>query len=215
MRVRDLTWANRVLKELRDLQQVIMYRSMTMPVNNASVWTFSDASFNIVSGREYGQTGIITGIMMTGGDRRKSFHLVNWASITQRRASHSSYGAELLACSDADDRGIYLKQAINAIYQGSGVRHIMHVDYRGLFDTISTLHDGKEYRLKQIVQRIRDSFEEGDIDILRWIPSGQNMADCLTKRCAQIQRTFNGCCTSGRLTINTSNMKELDSLTWK
>lgn len=65
------------------------------------------------------------------------------------------------------------------------------MDSRGLFDTISTLHVGKEYRLRQTVQMIRDSFEDGD------------SPDFLTKWCAQIQRKFNEHSTSDLLTINT------------
>lgn len=191
LRVKDITEANKMLKEIRDLKPLISFRKLTSEVDNIDVWTFSDASFNIVTGRDYGQTGIITGLKVTGKGGESVFHVVDWTSSKQRRVSHSSYGAEILACSEADDRGYYIKKAIMAVTDRTDIRHILHVDSRGLFDTISTLHDGKEYRLRQTVQRIRDSFESGDIDILRWIPTGVNVADTLTKRYPHIQRKFN------------------------
>lgn len=215
LRVQDLTEANKMLKEIRDLEPRIMFPILKADVERLDVWTFSDASFNIVAGRDYGQTGIVTGIKVRGKDGESAFHLVDWASSKQRRVSHSSYGAEILACSDADDRGYYVKQAIRAITNRKEPRHILHVDSRGLFDTISTLHDGKEYRLRQTVQRIRDSFESGDIDVLRWIPTGLNFADTLTKLCTSIQRKFNKFCATGQLTIESTNMRQLESKDWK
>lgn len=215
LRVHDLSEANKMLKELRDLDPTILFRKMNTAVSKIEVWTFSDASFNIVSGRDYGQTGVVTGLKAYGKNGENCFHLVDWTSSKQRRVSHSSYGAEILACADADDRGFYIKQAVRSITQEDEIAHVLHVDSRGLFDTISTLHDGKEYRLRQTVQRIRDSFESRDIDILRWVPTGMNVADSLTKRCPPVQRKFNLCCAAGQLTIDNPSVKQLVSLEWK
>jgi len=153
--------------------------------------------------------------MITTENQERVFHAIDWASTKQRRVSHSSYGAEILACSDADDRGFYLKQSINCINKNDNIKHVLHVDSMGLFDTISALHDDKEYRLRQTVQRIRDSFEDGDIDILRWIPSRRNIADGLTKRCTQAHRRLNSVCREGNLCIREEEIRELKSQTWK
>lgn len=218
LRVGDLIEGNKMLKELKDLDPTIRFRKLSTDIRTMDVWTFSDASFNIVSGRDYGQTGIVTGIKVTTTKGEHAFHIIDWASTKQRRITHSSYGAEILACSDADDRGYYLRQAMRSIFngeEGQAIKHILHVDSRGLFDTISTLHDGKEYRLRQTVQRIRDSFESGDIDVLRWIPTGQNIADGLTKRCPRVQRRFNASSTQGTLTLDNTGIRELTSTEWK
>lgn len=53
---------------------------------------------------------------------------------------------------------------------------MVYVDSRGFFGTISTMQDGKEYRPRETVQRIRDCFESGGIDILIWLPTGHNLA---------------------------------------
>jgi len=49
--VRDLTESNKILKELKDMDPTITFQKMKTKVQNLEVWTFSDASFNIVSGR--------------------------------------------------------------------------------------------------------------------------------------------------------------------
>lgn len=91
------------------------------------------------------------------------------------------YGAEILACVDAYDRGFYIKQALQSIFTKEDVIHEVNVDSKGLYDTVTTLHEGREYRLKQTVQRIRDSFESEELDVLNWIHGCVNLADALTK----------------------------------
>jgi len=204
-----------MLKEMKDLEPIIQFPKLRAEVLEVQVWTFSNAAFNIVSPRDYGQSGIIVGILPRSVDGEEAFHVVDWASTTQKRVSHSAYGADILACSDADDRGYRIKESIRSITSNLDLPHILHVDSRGLFDTISTLHDGREYRLRQTAQRIRDSFEGKEIDVLRWVPSRQNIADCLTKRCPQAQRKFNKICVSGRMSVDTTEARELSTDTWK
>lgn len=79
-----------------------------------------------------------------------------------------------------------MRDALRSILWNEKVEKVLHVDSRDLFATISILDDGREYRLGQTVQRIRNSFEAGDISTLRWIPTGQNLADYLKHRCPKI-----------------------------
>jgi len=58
---------------------------------------------------------------------------------------------------------------------------VLTVDSFGLYSTISTLHEGRDYRLRPTVARLRDSFESKDISTLQWVPGAVNIADALTK----------------------------------
>lgn len=51
-------------KELKCLAQKVMFKKLSEVVK-IEVWTYSDASFNIVSRRSYAQTEIITGQLLT------------------------------------------------------------------------------------------------------------------------------------------------------
>lgn len=53
--------------------------------------------------------------------------------------------------------------------------------------------------MRQTVQRIRDSFEAGDMDVLRWIPGIYNVADALTKRNLVLWKKLSQMSTTGRL----------------
>lgn len=101
---------------------------------------------------------------------------------------YSSYGAEILAYTKDDGKGLYLKQAYKPIAPHDDLRYTFTVDSKGIYDTIKRLHEGKDYILKQTAQMVRDSFESGDIDMLRWVQETSNLADALTKRNAEMNR---------------------------
>lgn len=63
LRVHHMTDANRILKEMKYITLTINFNKQEGGVDTALIWTFLDASYNIVTGREYGQTGIITGLV--------------------------------------------------------------------------------------------------------------------------------------------------------
>lgn len=214
LKVCHLHEANNMLREILSLTPSILFRSPLGHVIIAQVHTFSDAAFNICKAQHYGQTGMIVGIFFETATQKQLFHLIDWTSHKQRRVSHSSYGAEILACADSDDRGYHLRSSIRSFDPAGNIQHVLHVDSRGLYDTITTLHAGKEYRLRQTVERIRNSFESKDLDILRWIPGTANIADALTKRNIKMHRSLNLVATTGHLNIDLESGYELDSETW-
>lgn len=117
---------------------------------------------------------------------------MDWESVKKKRFRYSSYGAQILACTEADDRGFKLNKAIHYLSNdGTQINHTLNVDYKGLYDTIKTLHEGSEYRLRQSVQRIRDSFDSGWLDTLRLVQGIVNIADELTTRNKYMQRMLN------------------------
>ena len=213
--VDNMREANKVVAEILKLSPLINYRHQQPRVTNACIQTFSDASFNIKSNQDYGQSGIITGLSADTLSGDSIYHVLDWSSQKQRRASNSTYGAEILACVDADDRGFHLKQAFHSLFPMKPLRHILNVDSRCLYDTVTTLHEGKEYRLRQTIQRIRNSFESTELDILRWIPGPANISDALTKRKLQLYATLNKICTTGRLLVNFGYIFSLERRTWK
>lgn len=94
--------------------------------------------------------------------------------------SHCSYGVEFFARVDEDDRGYYVNKDVRYILGSKNTKNTFHVDSCGLFDTISTLHDGKEISLRQTFQRLRDSFEYIDIDVCDGYVPVKKFANSLT-----------------------------------
>lgn len=86
--------------------------------------------------------------------------------------------------------------------------HEISVDSNGLWDTIKPLQEWKEYRLRQALQRIRNSFEGAETNVLRWIQGTENLTDALTKFNISMLQKLNQICSSGYLNtdITLSNM---------
>ena len=177
--VRHLVDANNMLTELLNLDPWLKCLK-PQKVDSVVISSFSDASHP--KDRDFGQTGIICGLRIQAKGKQDIFHMLDWSSHKQKRVSYSSYGAEILACARAEDRGFYLKEAINSLFPKRCTRHELSIDSNALKETITTLHESTEYRLRQTVQRLRNSFEARQLNILRWIPGTENIADALTKR---------------------------------
>ena len=194
LKVQHLIDANEMLRDLLKLKPWITFRR---PINteNVTYCPFSDASHP--NDRDYGQTGIFAGLWITSKTHGKTiFHPVDWTSHKQHRVSYSSYGAEILAAATTDDRGYYFKDAINRLFPHVRKKRELFVDSKCLFDTIATLHENTEYRLRPTVQRIRNSFESNELERMRWIPGTINIADALTKKSAALIKTLNDICSS-------------------
>lgn len=217
LRVEELVQANGMLKEAREMKADIMFRPPADNTNKVVVTTFSDAAFNISQSATYGQTGIVCGIrFVAGGDDEQHdvYHLIDWASLRQRRVCYSSYGAEILACTEADDRGYNLKMGMMSLFPGQVFTHELNVDSKGLYDTVTTLHEGRDYRLRQTVQRIRDSFEAKELNLMRWVQGPVNIADALTKRSTHSQRMLNKIAHGGLLSLPKHRTFAVDGERW-
>lgn len=128
---------------------------------------FGDAEINKNATRDYGQTGIVSGIGKVREQGQDIFHLIDWCSNKQRIVSYSPYGSEILACANTDDRVYYSKTAVNSIFENEGVKNELFNDSRCLYDTIATLHEGEDYRLRPTVQRMRNSLETQELNAMR------------------------------------------------
>lgn len=212
LKVKHLIDANNMLAELRKLSSTIFYQKVDTPYD-VCLFSLSDASHP--KDRDYGQTGILIGILARNGKEGKDvYHLIDWTSHKQHRVSYSPYGAEILAAATADDREYYMKNAINTLFPQTPVKHELNIDSKGLWDTITTLHEGKEYRLRQTVQRLRNSFEAEETEIMRWIPGPLNIADALTKLNVSMFQMLDRVCASGYLRLDFQTSRMVDSHDW-
>ena len=158
LRVKHLIDANAMLSELTNVRPTICFLNPG-PIRSVTLTTLSDASHGGAE-FDYGQSGIISGLKIdTTQTTSPIFHSLSWTRHKQKRVTYSSFGAEILACADAEDRGHDLKESFKSIFPHSKIKHEVLVDSRALFDTITTLHEAKEYRLRKTVTRIRNAFE--------------------------------------------------------
>lgn len=108
LKVADLVEANKVLKGIRDLEPTVVFSNLGSMTKDRAILIFSDAAFNTTSRQSYGHTGVISGLLLRQNDGLEIYHAIHWVSAKQRWISHSLYGAEILACTDADDHRLSL-----------------------------------------------------------------------------------------------------------
>lgn len=140
----------------------------------------------------------IGNIPPSGGAR--IHHSIDWLSCKQNRVSFSSIGAEILAAAPSTDSGLLMAESIARVTDVQPpIPFVLSIDSHGLYSTITTLHEGADYRLRPTVARMCESFEKGEIAVMQWIPGNENIADALTKRNLSTYRNLNTTMSSGRL----------------
>lgn len=105
--------------------------------------------------------------------------------------------------------------ALRGLFSSSGIKHEWAVDSRALFDTITTLHDSKEYRLRPTVTRTRNSFECSELDTLRWVGGVDNIADALTKANLTLFGKLNKIWASGVWNMKVNGSTALNASEWR
>lgn len=111
------------------------------------------------------------------------------------------YGAYILACAEAHDRGFILKQALLSLSPADTFVQSLNVLSRELFDTVTTLHGEGEYFLLQTVQRIRSSFASGYLESLFWKERKGQIPDAMTGRDPDMHLMLNVTTMHGNLTL--------------
>lgn len=154
--VPDMIEANCMVRELLRLKPAILFRKPT-EIKVSIIVTFSDASHSGVR-QVYGQSCIVSGIMIDI-PHRTIYHPVIRSTSKQKKISYSSYGAEILAAANADDRDYSLKQALHALFPETELKHELLVDSKSLLETITTLYQPGDSVLRKVVARMQDSFE--------------------------------------------------------
>lgn len=76
LKVRDICDGSGMLKDIRDLKQIISLPRPACEVKTASILSISDAAFNISKKIQYGKTGIIIGLEYEAHDGENVYHIL-------------------------------------------------------------------------------------------------------------------------------------------
>jgi hypothetical protein len=164
-----------MIKRLLSLDPIVRFPAVEEEILSTRLLAFSDASFSTMGGELFGQGGYISGLLVRT-HYRDAFYFLDQYSSRLKRVAYSSFGAKILACAVADDRLFALRSSFQELLSRTFESELL-VDSKGLYSYISTLSNNKEYLLRRTVARIRESFDSGDLDTLRWIRGGLNLAD--------------------------------------
>lgn len=182
-------------------------------IKNLTSTTFSEASHR--NDNCQGQTGVVSGVRMATSVQPDIFHTIDRKSHKQNGVKYSAYRAQILPAAYADNRAYYFLIGRKSLFPKTPTKHEMIVNSRGLYDTITTLHNGNEYRLWLTIQRLRHSFESMELDWIRWIPGTEKFSDALAKRNRIFYVILNDMCSSGIWNANLRSGYNMNSEKWK
>lgn len=106
-----------------------------------------------------------------------NFHPTVCSSYNQSQVSYSSFGPEILAAGDAEDKEFDITMFSDSIFTPSKMRHDVYVDARWLFDSTTTIYKPRDYLLQKTVARMCHSFEAGYPTGVSWVDGKDNLAD--------------------------------------
>ena len=165
---------NKIVRQLRFEKNLrIGLRSITN-WNDAKILLFTDASLANNSDMST-QGGCIVGL----SDRNNVISPLAWHSRKLKRVVHSTLGAELLALVDGLDVCINLSEQLN-FYLGKNIRIKVLIDNKSLKDSLNSLKNVSEKRLRVDIAYVRDAIEKYSIEVCHVSTSFQ-LADSLTK----------------------------------
>ena len=116
-----------------------MYLLPTPRITKESAMFFSDATFDVSSEQSYGQRIMLTAVFFKN-KYMDAYHIIDWHSASQRCVSYSSFGAEILAFTNEDNRLSSMLQGLRLIIRNATLEHQLNFDSRALYDSITTLH---------------------------------------------------------------------------
>ena len=183
------------------------------PVREVRLVTYADASHP--NEASYGRSGIITCLspLRPEEDDGDIAYYVEWQSKKQTRVSHSPFGAEVIAASDADDDSFAMKLVLEDI--GYDVYNVLITDSHGLLDTTTTEKLAREKRARRTIQRIRDSFVNRDLEEVRWLEGTRNIADAGTKSNYEMWRKLGQHVEQGTMPVDFSQSAPARGDSWR
>ena len=141
---------------------------------------YTDASFgNLNNGGSQG--GFV--ILLTD-DNHKC--LATWRSLKLRRVVKSTFAAETLALVDGAEAAVYFQSILNEI-GGYDLPIKCYTDNASLIESIRSTKAIQDRRLRIDIAVLREMVQNGEITV-DWVATGNQMANCLTKRDADAKK---------------------------
>ena len=153
----------------------------------------------------------ISGVMATLVHGKHAYHIA-WISHKQRRVSHSSFAAEVLAVAEGDELSFHLRTTFQEL--GIPVEVVLATDSRTCFDCSSSDHLPRDLRTRATIKKIQDNWLGGDIDVLKWLPGKTNLSDGGTKANREMWLTLSDAFRFGVLPHLTHDSRTMRGRDW-
>ena len=173
--VADVHRANKAIRKVRGQSVTILFPS-DLDLRTCRIIAFSDASHANLPDK--GSQGAYIIFLC---DKAGHYAILSWHSRRIKRVVNSTLAAECLAAVEASDASIALCEMLSNMLGYPKYLISLLSDNKSLVDNVhsSTAVDNK--RLQIDVGILRDDLNQKSIHELRWVETGLQVANCLTK----------------------------------
>ena len=174
-KVKCLLEANKTVKKLKSDQLKIVYPNLGEPTEMKVVIYGDGSHASLMSGASQG--GNI--VFLTGEGRAAP---VTWKSKRLDRVTKSPLATEISAVADAADNGYLVAAMAKELFCLQSLPEIeLHTDSFSLKEHLDSKKIISDPRLRVDIARLREMNDMKEVKF-KWVPSGQQLADCLTKK---------------------------------
>jgi hypothetical protein len=177
----------RIAWQVENADRGLVYRSLDL--STARLYVFVDGSF----ANNKDLSSQIGFIIVLGNERANeqgnsftmSGNILHWQSVKCKRVTRSVLASEIYGMVNGFDAAWVLKHTLATITQRlnlPAIKLVLCTDSYSLYQCLVQLGTTTEKRLMIDLMALRQSYEEREIDEIRWIAGGDNPADAMTKR---------------------------------
>jgi len=172
--------ARRLVKEIKATQVEIKF-SRLGDLSELYLEVYVDAAFGNTDNKVRSTEGAI--IMLRGVGSRCS--PAYWTS-KKTRVCKSAKTAETVALENAVDMAICIGRQLNQIRTGVAGKDpgkiVVCSDSKSLIESLSSTKQVKEGPMRLSIERLKDFRDHGEVTEFKWVPTGDMLADALTKQ---------------------------------
>ena len=173
LRIDDCRKANKLLRKAKGCHPSLV-TCKPLDMSCLRLHIYSDAGFANLNDMG-SQMGHVTFI-----EDSISRNVIEWKSRKIMRICRSTFSAELLACGEAMDYLIFIKEIFKE-WHIQIIKMVLSIDSKGVFENINNITgETKEKALKIELARLKQVVNEGNIHI-EWVPTKEIISDVLTK----------------------------------
>ena len=180
--VADLLQLNKVIARVKT-DNVKVYMPPLNRIGNCHIECFSDASFANLP-----DSGSQAGMVIFIGDDAGRRCPIFWHSRRIKRVVKSTLAAETMALLEGAEAAVYLAKVLSEISGCGELQITCFVDSKSLVDALYSCKNVDDRRLRIDMAVLRDMLEKREIAKVSWIEKSCQLADCLTKKGASVER---------------------------
>ena len=175
--LKDIKHLNKVIRRAKDQEVVLTFdKKIGTKMNDCSIICYADASFkNLNDGGSQGGF-----LIFLYNENTNCLNPIQWQSKRIKRIVRSALAAECLALQDGVEAAYLIREMIKELL-GNSLKIIAMTDSKSLFDAINSTKSVDDKRLRPDIAALKEKHELGEVNVYRWIPTGDQLADSLTK----------------------------------